>query len=263
MKRQIKVFFLALLIILSAVVLPCGHTVPALAGELDYVTDTYGLLTDAEWRQLEKEAKAVSEQYGCGVYIVTVDNYINYGRGDVFSVTADIYHDYMLGEGSGRDGIVLLLSMRERDYALFVYGSDAEYAFDNHGLIMLENEFLDDLGNNRWYDGFDDYISTCEEFLALAEAGEPVRASKGPKILLVVGISMVISLIVCLAMGSGMKNVRIQDKADRYVADGGLKLSGKEDVFSHRTQTRTKIEGNSSSSGSRRGGGGSGRSGKF
>lgn len=264
MKKQMRGFFLALLMILYVVVLPCGYTVPASASELDYVTDTYGLLTDAELRVLEKAAEAVSEQYECGIYIVTVDNYRNYGSGDVFDVTSDIYHEYTLGEGSGRDGIILLLSMSERDYALFVYGNDAEYAFDDYGLIRLEDEFLDDLGNNNWYAGFEDYISTCKEFLALAEAGEPVRESKAPMVLFVIVGSVVISLIACLVMASGMKNVRKQDKADRYVTAEGLQLSIKEDTFSHRTQTRTKIEKQSSSSSrSRSGNGGSGRSGKF
>jgi len=263
MKRKLMTFFLSFLMVIAAAFAVYANDFAGSASQLDYVTDTYGLLNDGEWSKLEQEAQMASERYECGIYLITVDDYRKYGSGDVFDVAADLYHEYVLGMGSERNGIVLLLSMNTRDYALFVYGDAAQYAFDDYGLRQLEDEFLDDLGDNRWYDGFADYISTCERYLALAEEGEPMRASKGPAIVIVFAGSMIISLIVCLILGSGMKNVRKQAKADHYVTDEGLDLSRKEDVFVRRTETRTKIEKQSSSSGSRSGRGGSGRSGKF
>ena len=35
--------------------------------------------------------------------------------------------------GDDRDGIIILLSMAERDYAMFVYGTYAETAFNSYG----------------------------------------------------------------------------------------------------------------------------------
>lgn len=61
--------------------------------ETHYVTDTYGLLSFDEWSALEKRAANISEQYRCGIYIFTVDDYENYGYGDVYDVTVQIYHD--------------------------------------------------------------------------------------------------------------------------------------------------------------------------
>ena len=72
--------------------------------------------------------------------------------------------------GSGRDGIIVLLSMAERDYAMFVYGEYAEYAFDEYGQEKLEEQFLGDFGENDWYGGISNYLDACEEYLTKADA---------------------------------------------------------------------------------------------
>lgn len=252
MKRNCAIILL--LALLAALVLPVQ------AEQLGHVTDAAGLLTNEEWETLENRCAGISRQYGCGVYIITVDDFRNYGSGDVFETTYGIYHAYELGMGTGRDGLVLLLSMDDRDFALFVYGDQAEYAFDSYGQAQLEARFLPPLGENDWYGGFAAYVDTCEEFLAQAAAGAPVRESPAGLIAVFVAISFLISLVVVLILRAGMKNVHTQGQAHSYRA-GGLNLTGRRDQFTHRTETRRKIE--SGSSGSRSGGGGSGRSGKF
>jgi len=257
MKRKINLFLL-LALLLTLLVLP------AQAAELGYVTDSAELLSYEEWEKLESLCGSITDRYNCGVYIVTMDDFTDYGSGDVFEVAYDIYHDYELGEGSDRDGVILLLSMEARDYALFVYGDWAEYAFNIHGQVELENQFLPYLADDDWYGGLKTYAETCGEYLALAEAGEPVRGNPTSLIALVVGISFFISLLVVNIMKLGMRNVSKQSHAYRYMA-GQLKLTGRHDQYTHTTETRRKIETNSStgSSHARTGGGGSGRSGKF
>ena len=51
-----------------------------------------------------------------------------------------------MGEGPDRDGIMLLLSMDDRDWAMFCYGSRCEYAFNSYGQQKLEKVFLDNFG---------------------------------------------------------------------------------------------------------------------
>ena len=63
-----------------------------------------------------------------------------------------------------------------------------------------------------------------------------------------------------------MRTVHKNVEADAYVTEDGLRLTEEEDRYTHTTETRTKIQKESSSGGgtsSRSGGGGSGRSGKF
>ena len=237
---------------------------------MHYVYDISGLLSFAEWEELEAQAEAISQRSGCGVYAVMLDDYTEYGEGDVFDVTTQIYHsgENSFGVGSGRDGIILLLSMDERDFALFVYGEKAEYAFNSYGQKKLEDAFLDDFGENDWYGGISDYLDECDEFLAKADAGKPVRPNMLWGILLMVGISCLISLAVCAVLKRKMNTVHQKVEANEYIGVEGLVLTDSYDNYTHTTETRTRIakassSGGGSSSSSRSGGGGSGRSGKF
>lgn len=255
MKRRISVLLLLALLLTLLVI-------PARAAELGYVTDAAALLSYEEWRELEALCGSISDQYDCGVHIVTVDDFTEYGSGDVFEVTSGIYHGYGLGKGPDRNGLILLLSMEERDFALFVFGSRAEDAFNAYGQEQLEGQFLPYFGENDWYGGFRAYADTCGEYLALAAAGEPVRESAGPLIAVAIGVSFLIALLVVSILKMGMKNVRTQSQACAYQA-GGLNLTRRHDQYTHTTQTRRKIESGSGASHARVGGGGSGRSGKF
>ena len=49
--------------------------------QLNYVTDDAGILTDSQWEDLEQRAQQVSEEYQCGVYMITVDDYTDYSTG--------------------------------------------------------------------------------------------------------------------------------------------------------------------------------------
>lgn len=257
MKRAISLLLLLALLM----VLP---VLPVQASELGYVTDAAELLTYEEWQELENLCSSLSDRYGCGVYIVTVDDYTAYGSGDVFDVTYGIYHSYAMGKGAQRNGLVLLLSMEARDFALFVYGEEAEYAFDDYGQAELETIFLPYFGEDDWYGGFQAYAQTCGEFLSLAEAGEPVRADPTMMILIAIAVAFLISLVVVNLMKLGMRSVRRQTDAQHY-RSGALNLTVRHDQYTHTTETRRKIETNSGSGTSRAriGGGGSGRSGKF
>lgn len=258
---------LCILLVLLAALFPAGAALAAGESEpqLDYVTDTAALLGGEENQRLEKMAEAVSGQYGVGVYIVTLEDYRSFDSSGVYETTYGIYHQYGLGEGEERNGIILLLSMAERDYGLFCYGEAAEYAFNAYGQEQLENVFLDNFAEDDWYGGFKDYIQACGAYLEKAEAGAPVRESPVGYILLFGGIALVIALIVCIILAVRMKSVRKGTNANAY-AVGTLNLTEKTDMFVSRTETRRKIESSSSSSShsvSRSGGGGSGRSGKF
>ena len=240
--------------------------------EMHYVIDTYGLLSFDECTALEKMAANISEQYSCGVYIVTVDDYKNYGYGDVYDVTTQIYHSGIgFGVGDGRDGIMLLLSMKERDYALFVYGGKAEYTFSDYCLEQLENAFLGDLGNDDWYGGSYKYLRACGQYLASAQEGRPVRANHTGRIIISVLISCVIALVICMTLKGQMNTVHNKIGAREYIAADGLHLTKQVDQYTYTTRTSRKIEnrsGRARSGGgghgrSHSGGGGHGRSGKF
>ena len=276
MKRRLACILLAALLLLGLCCTAFAED-PATEAQLWNITDTVGLLTSDEDLTLEARAEEISAQYGVGIYLLILEDYSEY-YDDPYETAYQFYHGYTLGEGEDRDGVILLMSMSDRKYATFFYGPKAEYAFDAYGQELMEEEFLDDFRDDDWYDGFEDYLEVCDEYLARAEAGDPVRGDYssaggssvsgiGTTILICLGISAVIAMIVCLILRGKMKSVRKGTHADAYVT-GSLNLTASRDQYTHTTETRTKIEHESSDSGGGgssacSGGGGSGRSGSF
>lgn len=277
MKRRLACIVLAALLLLGLCCTAFAEAPAATEPQLWNITDTVGLLTSDEDLTLEARAEEISAQYGVGIYLLILEDYSEY-YDDPYETAYELYHQNTLGMGEDRDGVILLMSMSDRKYATFFYGPKAEYAFDAYGQELMEEEFLDNFRDDDWYDGFEDYLEVCDEYLARAEAGDPVRGDYssaggsdgsgiGTTILVCLGISAVIAMIVCLILRGKMKSVRKGTHADAYVT-GSLNLTASRDQYTHTTETRTKIEHESSDSGGGgssacSGGGGSGRSGSF
>ena len=263
MKKRIRCL---LLVFMFCLVLCVSAAAAEQTGaQLSYVTDAAGLLSENENMLLEKMAESVSKKYGVGVYIVTGEDYRDFHSEGVYKATYTIYHECTMGEGPNRDGIMLLLSMDDRDWAMFCYGSRCEYAFNSYGQQKLEKVFLDNFGENDWYGGFEDYIKECSVYLEKASVGKPVRASLFIPILIVIGLSLLAAAAVVAVIWQKMDTVSKKATANDYVS-AGLRLTEQTDRFTYKTTPSRKIERSSSSSGSSHsesGGGGSGRSGKF
>ena len=235
-----------------------------------YVIDDARLLTMEQRQELNAYAEKITETYGMGIYIMSVEDFHNYGEEpQIFDVLWNYYHDNSLGYGADRQGMILMLSMAERDFATFFYGEDTEYAFNGFGQAQLENYFLDDFGSDDWYDGFMDFLTASEDFMAKAAAGEPVRDNPWSLASVFVLIALFVSFVVTRLLWMKMANVAAQKGAKRYQTAEGLVLTKQIDQFLTQTIRRRKIESSDSGSGkagssqAHTGGGGSGRSGKF
>lgn len=150
MKMKKKVLSLLTALLLVATLFATAF---AADSPVSCVTDISGILTYDEWEALETRAQDISLRTNCGVYIVILDDYTNYGEGDVYDVASQIFKNADNGFGVGTDhsGILLLLSMNERNWAMFVNGENAKYAFDNYGQTALKDAFLSDFDENDWY----------------------------------------------------------------------------------------------------------------
>ena len=278
MKKKILALFLTLMILTLVFSVHASAEAPG-ATLPYYVSDVAGILTEQQRTLLESQAQKISAKYDCGIYIVTLDDYREYDAdSDVFSFAQDFYRSYQLGIGESKTGVLLLLSMADRDYSLVTYGGNAHYAFTDYGQQVLASEFLDDFRSNDWYGGFSDYLNCCDELLDRAAHGEPLdvsydnssHMSSGASLAIIIGVPLLVSFIACEAMKRKMKPVSRQAGADEYIVPGGIDLSLKRDVFVNRSVTRTAIHHeNRDSSGGGMGGttvnsaGFSGHSGKF
>ena len=260
MKKLSLCLLLCLCLCLSMVVLASAEET------LDYVTDAAGLLTQEQVAQLNATATEISERYDCAVYIVTVPDYKTYNNESVQRCTEELYNYFDLGRGEGRDGLILLLSMAERDYDLWGHGPFGKYAFTDYGLDGLEQRFLPYFRQNDWYGGFNAYLRGAASLLDQAAQGEPeaYHMSVGTKAAIALTPASLIGFLVCSLFKGQMKTAKEKDTAEDYVVSGSARLRVREDRFVNRTRTVHVIESNSGGVGSRPSGGGtSHHSGKF
>ena len=259
--------------VLTAVLLLALLIVPASAAQTpEYcVYDIAELLTDEEYWVLEDYAREISERQQCAVYFLTVDDFREYGDGVIFDVARQIFLNNDFGMGEAQDGVLLILSMAERDYCLLAHGF-GDTALTDYGKDYISEHFLDNFGSDDWYGGCMDYLTYTDDLLAQARAGNIY--DRGSWItgrvlwLWSLILGAVISVIVCVIQrGMMKKKVRLQTGAGNYLEGGSVNITRRRDVFSHATEVRHKIESSSNSSGSSGGhshsGGFSGKSGKF
>ena len=115
-------------------------TVPAWAEQQPgdpFIYDTAGLLSDGDRAYLEQMADAISWQYQCGVYIVTVDDYEVYGS-DCYSAALNIYRGNDFGIGDGRDGIMLICLLLKAKMKSVRKGAEADVYVTAEGLDLTE-----------------------------------------------------------------------------------------------------------------------------
>lgn len=255
------------LVLVWTVALILALTLNVSASDEMFVFDEADLLTQAEELELAAAAANLSYNYGCGVYIVTMWDYNAYGS-NVLTAAENFFLDWGLGMGNDGSGVLLLLSMAERDYALIAHGSIGNGAFTDYGKDVLCEQFLDDFGDNNWYTGFSDYVLYSGEFLEYFKQGTPVDVDQdggsdlGLALVMILLIPAAIAGVVCGIMVSSMKTARKKTHADDY--HRGVQITGRHDRFLTRTVVRQRIENSSSSGGTTVGSRGfSGKSGKF
>ena len=261
--------------LLAALMLLFGLSMSASAYDSAHVFDYAGLLTDSEGSALEARCQETEDTYGCGVYIVTVDDYSLYhDAGSIENFSEGFFLDFELGTGEDQNGILLALSMAERDYDLCAHGETGNRAFTDYGKgVLAERYFLSAFGEDDWYTGFNRYVDGCAEFLRMDAQGEPFDQATDPerlediqvlKWLAVILVPLLTALVACLVMKGKMKTARKQTHADAYIPQNGVRLTRQDDVYLTTTQTRVKIETQKSSGGtSVNSGGFSHSSGKF
>lgn len=233
-------------VVVSAAEIPAERLLPRLVDNAD-------LLTDSEESTLLGKLDQISETHQCDVAVVTVNSLE--GKGS--TQYADDFFDYN-GYGMGTDyaGILLLVSMEERDWAISTHGFGIT-AFTDAGLEYLENQFLSDLSNGYYADSFTAYANTCDEMLRQARNGSPYDYGNMPKepfSLLWIPIAiiggMLLSFIVVSIMKSELKSVRQQAAANNYVKQGSLNIRESKDTYLYRKVDKREKPKNNGSGGS-------------
>lgn len=267
---------------LTALLLSICLCAPALAVyDSVFVYDPDGILPETDAEALAFQASALTDTYDCGIYIFTVEDFTDYGYGedDIITFAQDYYEENLLGCGEDRDGILLTLSTETRDASLSVAGSRAQAVFTGYAQDTLYDAFLDDFGNDDWYNGCAHYLSACEDLLQNAQtdapADVPAVSPSSPshyepiaqpshtaggsfgsalmKALLICLLpAAIISFVICDIMKRKMNTARKASGAAAYISSA-VDLKVKSDRYTHTTTVRTPIKTDSGSRGPRLG----------
>lgn len=254
MKKRFFGFWAALCLLL---VLAC----PAFAAEEEafdpdqipfdaMVWDNAGILSEDEAAELDLQAWKLTQEFRCGVYIVTISNLAGI---DVEAANQFILDEYGLGYGPDQSCVILLLAIEERKFDIMAHGY-GNIAFTDYGKEQMQERFLDEFREDDWYGGFTEYLSCCGEYLQLARRGEPFDVGDSePSVAtgLAIGIlvPLLIALVVCSIFKSQMKTAKMQEAAQFYIGQQGMVLSRESDHFLYTTRTEQYIKPSESSSG--------------
>ena len=236
MKKKICIIFLALFLsVLTAA--------PALAlSDMQRFVDEAGLLTSSEGSELLDQLNEISERQQVDVVVVTVNSL----DGATATEYADDFYDLNgYGFGDEGDGILLLISMEERDWAISTSGFGIT-AFTDAGLEYLSDMIVGDLSDGDYAWAFTIFAEMCDDYITEAKTGEPYDADHLPKdpyvliffLVVALAIGFVIALIVTGIMRCKLKSVYSQTEAGSYVKKGSLKLTTKNDLYLYKDVKR-------------------------
>ena len=80
------------------------------------------VLTQTQIDTLEEKTRAIAEKYSIGVGIITIDDYTPYGD-DAYDAAEQLYNELDLGASEDGDGVALLISLDDRDFATYAHGA--------------------------------------------------------------------------------------------------------------------------------------------
>lgn len=231
--------------------------------ELARLVDQADLLTSQEEALLLETLDEISERQACDIVVVTADGL----GGKSPRAYADDFFDYN-GYGMGRtnDGVLLLVSMEERDWYVSTSGF-GEIAIGENELEYMSEEFVPYLSEGNYLEAFETYAKWCDRFVTEALTGkaavkETVSPIWIPGSLL---IGFLLALIPVNIMKGKLKSVHRAAAAGNYVREGSFALTERKDLFLYRNVSRMAKPkddgpkgggGHTSSSGARHGGGG-------
>ncbi len=245
-----------LLSLLLALVL-CLTLIPvALAdSSKSVVYDQEGLLSDSECEMLNAKLDELCRTYNVDVAIVTT---ASLDGKTAQEYADDFYEENDIGQGEDNDGILLMISGSERQYAITTTGY-CIYVFTDDELEYISENFLPSLSDGDWFSACTSFISDCGPCLVAAEDDDysyntddfdndyngnydPI-SSGGYFSVAWLGMALIIGLIAAFIgmriMKSGMKSVSMQSSAADYLRPGSFKPGRQQDLFLYHTVTMT------------------------
>lgn len=245
------------------------------AAELPVVIDNAEYLTDDQSEQLEQMLDEVLTDDFCAV-VFTEDE----PSDDDPQAAADDFFDFEGYLEQYSNGIVFYICKSTRQYAFSTTGTAID-TFDDSKLDVIENDMLDFLRNDEYFEAFCSFAGNVKYYLnEYADSDYPSDYASNsssdynggydyyddeplvidiPTIITFIAISVLVALIIAAiatAIRAGrMNTAKLKTEAGNYVDEKGLNITVSNDIYLYCTVTRTERPQNEDHNSS--GGGGS------
>lgn len=278
MKCKTWAVFFALLLVLTACLFPVSAD-----AALPRLVDNANLLTADESAALLAKLDEISLQQGCDVVIVTTDSL---GSKNATEYADDFFDENGYGQGSDYSGILFLISMEERDWAISTCGA-AIAIFTDAGQAYIVDQILGDLSSGNYSAAFTAFADLCDDYITQSAAGTaydlgnlPGGSDAYPYIpnteiiypvdnarhfsfgflftALVAGV--ICGFVYTAVLKKQLTTVAPAQNASNYTRPDSFRLTDRRDVFLYRNVTRRAKPQNNGGSGGHSGGGRAGGS---
>ena len=269
MKLKFFAFLLTVMLILPLTV--SASSLPDMSSEipdnrtLPLLVDDAGLLTSGEVSELNAALEEISRRQAVDVAVITVsclpDDYY-----DVQKYADDIYDYYGYGYGNSDDGILLLLTMAEREWAVSTYGYGIT-AFPDSVIDWIMDDCLYYISDGAYYSGFSCFAQLCDQYITDAKNGytydDPygyIGGADGPTAMLVSSdgggffnlfvsliLAFIVSGIITGVWKSELNTVNKQTGASNYADRDSIRVTLSRDLFLYRNVSRVRRQTEQSS----------------
>nr|MCR4926279.1 TPM domain-containing protein [Clostridiales bacterium] len=234
------------------------------------LVDNANLLTSSEKQELSQLLEKISNNNNFDVVVVTV----NSTDGKTPEAYADDYYDYNhYGQGTSKDGCLLLLDMGNRKWHISTAGYGITVITD-YGKDVIGDIITPYLSGGSYYTAFSKFANTVDEFTNEALKGTPYDTNHkyandntynynndyntntkksfdiaDETILIALVVSVVIALIVVFSIRSKYKPVRFKPNASDYLVRDSLNVKQGYERFLYASVSKTARNDESSSGG--------------
>ncbi|MDR2381292.1 MAG: TPM domain-containing protein [Bifidobacteriaceae bacterium] len=230
-----------------------GAAPAAAANDLPLLVDGADLLTSSEERALAERLDAVSAERGADVVIVTVqslgartstefaDDYFDYGPSATDPLVPGEDPNAGYGQGYDRSGILFLISLEARDWAISTRGGSISVFSDR-----LQADIMDEvrpyLSDGQWAAAFNEFVGRADRVYATDGRSASGGSINWPALALITLIAGVIGgFLPVTAWKAKLKSVRPAADAARYLATSEVSLTHSRDDFINQHTVVTDI----------------------
>ena len=237
---------------LAALFLLTVLAVPAFAAEGDFVglysrvQDGAGVLTQAQAEALEQTLEEISVRQSFDVTVAAIQSLESENYTSMEAYADDLYDVCQYGYGPNRDGVLLLVSVGDRQWQISTCGYGIT-AFTDAGIQYLGQLLTPALAEGDYNAAFQTFAQWADTYVTAARQGHPYDVDTLPRepfspvfLLVALAVGFVAALIVVGVMKSRLRTVGFQRDAANYVRQGSLRVTDRRELFLYREVHRTQ-----------------------